>query len=260
MSHVTHTNEACHTYEQVISLVRVFGCVCVCVCACRYESGEVAAADTSFCFTPRIYSFGFAKECVKVCEVTCSAADPSFCSSDSLVGFANAGTQQVHTQTRTHTHLRTATHCNALQRTATHCNALQVAVSLSHSHISGRQSLPTTCNALQLALQHTSVFVSDWRTASCSGRCSVLQQHYESLHTQVAVSLSHSHVSNERTANCSARSSVLLQTHTPTHTHIHNKKHAPTHCNALQRTASCSITFTFTHVELAHCKLQCALQ
>ena len=161
MSHVTHTNEAFHTYEQVISLVRVFGCVCVCVCACRYKSGEVAAADTSFCFTPRIYSFGFAKECVKVCEVTCSAADPSFCSSDSLVGFANAGTQQVHTQTRTHTHLRTATHCNALQRTATHCNALQrtascsITVTLTHiweTESSDNLQRTATCTATHKCL------------------------------------------------------------------------------------------------------------
>jgi len=122
MRHVTPMNESFHLCV----------CVCVCVCACRYESGEVAAADASFC---------------------------SFLS-DLRTRVLTKYTHR-HVHTRTYALQRTAMHHNALQRNATHCNALQVAVSLSRSH------------------------VSDLRTASCSARCTVLQQHHESLHTHM---------------------------------------------------------------------------
>jgi len=128
MSHVTHMNESCRTYERVMSHT------------CTSHVTHMNESCRTYECLNRNYRARFAAELHEGGTAFYPGAGNGSQSSRCPGRLCLMVYTLQHAATNCSTLQHTATHCNTLQHTATHCNTLQ--------------HCATHCNILQLAATH----------------------------------------------------------------------------------------------------------
>ena len=169
MSHVTHMNESCHTYEWVISHIYftahprttapvrgfVWHDIFTCGSWLMYMEDMTHSYKWHSVFKFETPSFIYVTWLIYMCDMTHSYVwhDSLICMTWLINMCDMAHSTYCNTLQQTATHCNTlqnaATHCSTLQHTAAHCNTLQHAA----RHCNTLQHAATHCNSLQ----HTAI-------------------------------------------------------------------------------------------------------